>query len=79
VKPDVRVFPDANELSLRAAEAATATIKDAVRSTGRCSLVPSGGNTPRLLYSLLGDRRDDSHAVRRCGAERDLGHWIARA
>jgi 6-phosphogluconolactonase len=53
VKPDVRVFPDVNELSLRAAEATVRTINDAVRSTGRCSLVLSGGSTPRTLYGLL--------------------------
>jgi hypothetical protein len=36
VKPDLRVFSDVNELSLRAAEAAARTINDAVRSSGRC-------------------------------------------
>jgi 6-phosphogluconolactonase len=56
VKPDLRVFSDVNELSLRAAEAAARTINDAVRSTGRCSLVLSGGNTPRVLYGLLASR-----------------------
>ena len=56
VKPDMRVFPDANELSLRAAEAVASTINDAVRSTGRCSLVLSGGSTPRTLYGLLASR-----------------------
>lgn len=56
VKPDLRVFPDVNELSLRAAEAVTRTITDAMHSTGRCSLVLSGGNTPRTLYGLLASR-----------------------
>ena len=56
VTPDVRVFPDVNELSLRAGEAAVRTINDAVRSTGRCSLVLSGGSTPRRLYGLLASR-----------------------
>jgi 6-phosphogluconolactonase len=56
VKPDVRVFPDVNELSLRAAEAVARTLNDAVRLTRRCSLVLSGGNTPRTLYSLLASR-----------------------
>jgi 6-phosphogluconolactonase len=32
------------------------TINDAVRSAGRCSLVLSGGNTPRTLYGLLASR-----------------------
>jgi 6-phosphogluconolactonase len=56
VKPDVRVFADVNELSLRAAEAAVSTINDSVRKTGRCSLVLSGGNTPRTLYGLLASK-----------------------
>ena len=56
VKPDLRVFQDVNELSLRAAEAVARTITDAVRSTGRCSLVLSGGSTPRTLYGLLASR-----------------------
>jgi 6-phosphogluconolactonase len=53
VRPDVRVFADLRELSLRAAEAAVSTLNDAVRSAGRCSLVLSGGNTPRTFYRLL--------------------------
>jgi 6-phosphogluconolactonase len=53
VKPDVRVSSDADEMSVRAAEATVGTIKDAVRASGRCSLVLSGGSTPRTLYSLL--------------------------
>jgi 6-phosphogluconolactonase len=53
VKPDVRVSSDADEMSVRAAEATVGTIKDAVRASGRCSLVLSGGHTPRTLYSLL--------------------------
>ena len=56
MKPDLRVFPDVNELSLRAAEAVARTINDAVRSSGRCSLVLSGGSTPRTLYGLLASR-----------------------
>lgn len=56
VKPDVRVFPNINELSLRAAEAAVKTINNAVHAAGRCSLVLSGGSTPRTLYALLASR-----------------------
>jgi 6-phosphogluconolactonase len=52
-KPDLRVFADVNELSLQAARAAVRTINDSVRASGRCSLVLSGGNTPRVLYTLL--------------------------
>ena len=53
MKTEVRVFSDVNELSLRAAQAAVRTITDAVSATGQCSLVLSGGSTPRTLYGLL--------------------------
>jgi len=56
VKPEMRVFPDVNELSLRVAEAVAGIVNDAVRSRGRCSLVLSGGGTPRTLYGLLASR-----------------------
>ena len=56
VKPEMHVFPDVNELSLRVAEAVVRTVNVAVRSTGRCSLVLSGGSTPRTLYGLLASR-----------------------
>jgi 6-phosphogluconolactonase len=48
---DVRVASDLGTLSLRAAESAAGLINDAVRATGRCSVVLSGGSTPRVLYS----------------------------
>jgi 6-phosphogluconolactonase len=56
VKSDKRVVADVNERSLRAAEAVARTIDDAVRSAGRCSLVLSGGSTPRTLDGLLASR-----------------------
>jgi 6-phosphogluconolactonase len=56
VKPEMRVFTDVNELSLQVAEAVARTVNDAVRSAGRCSLVLSGGSTPRTLYGLLASR-----------------------
>jgi 6-phosphogluconolactonase len=52
-EPDVRVFTDVNELSMQAGQAAVRTINESVRGAGRCSLVLSGGNTPRTLYGLL--------------------------
>jgi 6-phosphogluconolactonase len=52
-EPDLRICADARELSERAAAATVATIADAVTRQGRCSLVFSGGNTPRALYALL--------------------------
>src|SRR6185312_719113 len=51
-----RVCADVNELSRRAAEDVVRTINDTARATGRCSLVLSGGNTPRTLYGLLASR-----------------------
>ena len=53
MKPDLRVCADVDELSRRAAEAAVCTINEAVRTAGKCSIVLSGGSTPRTLYRLL--------------------------
>jgi 6-phosphogluconolactonase len=53
VKPDVRVCADLADLSRQAAAAAVGTINDAVRTSGTCSIVLSGGSTPRMLYGLL--------------------------
>jgi 6-phosphogluconolactonase len=52
-EPDVRVFADVDELSRQAGQAAVSTINESVRGAGRCSLVLSGGSTPRTLYGLL--------------------------
>ncbi len=51
--PDVRVCADLDELSRSAAMATVDVIAHAVRDSGRCSLVLSGGTTPRPLYRLL--------------------------
>ena len=51
---ELRVFPGLEELSRAAARAVADTINTAVRSTGRCSVALSGGNTPRELYRVLG-------------------------
>ena len=59
MKPDVRVFANVNELSLRAAEAAVRTINESVEASGHSSLVLSGGNTPRTLYRLLSSQFRD--------------------
>ena len=53
MKPDLRVFVDVNELSLRAAEVVVGTINETVQTNGSFSLVLAGGNTPRILYRLL--------------------------
>ena len=51
--PDVRVCTDTADLSRRAAEAVVDRINNAVRTRGKCSIVLSGGSTPRTLYRLL--------------------------
>ena len=53
MKPDVRICTDVDELSLRAAEAAVRIVNEAAQGAGKCSLVLSGGTTPRTLYGLL--------------------------
>jgi hypothetical protein len=52
----IAIVPGVGELSLRAGEAVAMTMTDAVRSTGRWSLVLSGGSTPRTLYGVLAAR-----------------------
>jgi 6-phosphogluconolactonase len=53
MKPDLRVCADLADLSRRAAEAVAGSINGAVQTRGSCSLVLSGGSTPRMLYRLL--------------------------
>jgi 6-phosphogluconolactonase len=53
MKHDLRVCADLDDVSRRAAEAAVGTINDAVRTAGTCSIVLSGGSTPRTLHRLL--------------------------
>jgi 6-phosphogluconolactonase len=52
-KTDLRVCADLADMSRRAGEAAVRTINEAVRTAGTCSIVLSGGSTPRTLYRLL--------------------------
>jgi len=52
-KPDLRVCADLADVSRRAAETAVETINGAIKTAGTCSIVLSGGSTPRTLYSLL--------------------------
>jgi len=59
METDLRVFADVNDLSLRAAEATVRTINESVQTNGSFSLVLSGGNTPRTLYSLLSSQFRD--------------------
>jgi 6-phosphogluconolactonase len=58
-EPDVRVCADARDLSERAAAATLEIIAEAVGHHGRCSLVLSGGSTPRALHRLLASKYRD--------------------
>ena len=49
----VDVVPDAEALAHEAARRVTAAAREAVGERGRCSLVLTGGSTPRRLYELL--------------------------
>lgn len=49
----VEVFPNAEALNRAAAGEIVRRAHEAVQSGGRCSMVLSGGSTPRALYSLL--------------------------
>jgi 6-phosphogluconolactonase len=56
---DVRVCAGVSDLAYRAAEAGATIIKEAIEARGRCSLVLSGGNTPRDLYVRWASRFAD--------------------
>ena len=59
MKPTVHVCADLADLSRQAAEGAVRILADAARAAGTCSIVLSGGGTPRMLYRLLAtDFRD---------------------
>jgi 6-phosphogluconolactonase len=57
---DVHVLPTLDELSRHAADAVVEVINSAVAAQGRCSLVLSGGNTPRGLYRALAAKPRDA-------------------
>jgi 6-phosphogluconolactonase len=59
MKTDVRVFADVDEISLHLAEAAVRTINESVQTNGTCSVVLSGGSTPRTLYRMLSSQFRD--------------------
>jgi 6-phosphogluconolactonase len=53
-KPQVRVFPDMEAMSVGAAERFNTLAKETIVSRGRFIAALSGGSTPRRFYSLLG-------------------------
>ena len=57
---DVRIAANADEMSINAASAVAGTIRDVVAARGRCSLMLSGGSTPRGLHRVLAARFRDN-------------------
>jgi len=49
----LQVFPTTEALNREAAEQFARRAQEAVHRNGRCSIVLSGGSTPRALYSLI--------------------------
>ncbi len=62
--PDVRVFTDAESLSLAAATLFIETVRETVSRGRRCLVCLSGGRTPARMYSALAQR-----------PQRDLVAW----
>ncbi len=56
----IKVAPDKETLSRRAAEAVAALIQRCVEQRGRCTIAMAGGSTPQRLYEILAtDLRED--------------------
>src|SRR5436305_6501303 len=51
----IRIYPDINTLSHQAAQFIVRLANEAIVTRGRFTFALSGGSTPKLLYSLLGD------------------------
>jgi 6-phosphogluconolactonase len=52
LKRDVRIFPDLSALSRAAAEESMQIAVARANAAGRCTIVLSGGHTPRAMYQL---------------------------
>lgn len=52
LKRDVRIFPDLSALSRAAAEESMQLAVARANAAGRCTIVLSGGHTPRAMYQL---------------------------
>src|SRR5437868_11600303 len=51
----VAVYPDLDTISQQAAQYIVRVANEAIVTRGRFTIALSGGSTPKLLYSLLGD------------------------
>lgn len=56
----LRVYEDLESLSQAAATALVVQVREVVDRNGRCSLVLTGGRTPRRLYEILAKRFKDA-------------------
>ncbi len=52
LKRDVRIFPDLSALSRAAAQESMQLAVAHANASGRCTIVLSGGHTPRAMYQL---------------------------
>lgn len=73
----VEIYPDAKSLAAGAAEFLAEAISRAIVARGRCTIVLSGGNTPRETYRLLaqeyGEKVEWQHVYVFWGDERAVG------
>ena len=51
----ISIYPDTNTLSREAAQLIVRLANEAIVTRGRFTIALSGGSTPKVLYSLLGD------------------------
>src|SRR6266496_1660518 len=51
----ISIYPDTNTLSREAAQFIVRLANEAIVTHGRFTIALSGGSTPKVLYSLLGD------------------------
>ncbi len=59
IKPLIRSFPNLRSMSHEVAKKIVLEAGDSIEKTGRFSLVLAGGNTPSILYQLLGSEYRD--------------------
>ena len=58
MKKEIKIFSSPSELAEKFAEELVAIIKDSAATKRIFTLALSGGSTPKLLYSILGDYYD---------------------
>jgi 6-phosphogluconolactonase len=57
---EVKIFKNASELHLNAAGYICASIRHFINRRGRCTMVLSGGNTPKMLYDEINNNYKNS-------------------